>query len=99
MPLAQSRKDVVREGGELPALVVPGEVEYELVEAEPGVGLDRLDDLVGVVGDDEAGVRAVGGGVGGALHLDGVLDAALLLGGQRQRSPPAAGVVGVGAVA
>jgi alkanesulfonate monooxygenase SsuD/methylene tetrahydromethanopterin reductase-like flavin-dependent oxidoreductase (luciferase family) len=37
-------------------------------------------------------VGAVGGGVGEPLHLDRVLDAALLLGRQGERGPPAAGV-------
>ena len=92
--LSELRHDIRAELLEEAALVVPGGVEGEVVEAEPDVPADLLDHLVGVVRDDEACVRAVGGGVGEALHLDRVLDAALLLGRQRERGPPAARVEG-----
>ena len=49
---------------------------------------DLLDGLVGIGRDDPAlGDLLDGQRVGGLLHLDGVVDAVLLLGGQRQRRP------------
>ena len=92
---AQPRQHVARELLEEARLVVARRVEDQLVEAELDVRRDALDDLVGVVGDDEAAARAVAVGVGEPLHLDRVLDAGLLLARQRERRPPAARLLGV----
>src|SRR5206468_3447297 len=75
--LAQPRQDVAGELLQGAFLVVAGEVEDELFEAEIHVGGDPLDDLVGIVRDDEAAARLVPVLVGEALHLDRVLDARL----------------------
>ena len=78
---------------------LPGPCRTQLVEAERDVAADRLDDLLGIVGADEARVRAVEVRVGEALHLDRVLDALLLLGRERQRGPPVGVLEGALAVA
>src|SRR5439155_7248889 len=90
--LAELRHDVGAELLEEAALVLARRMEDQVIEAEADVPADLLDYLRRVVRDDEARVGTVGRGVGKALHLDRILDAALLLGRQRERGPPAAGV-------
>ena len=53
----------------LAVLLVAREVEDQFRETAGDVDADLLDDLVGVVGDDEAGVRAVGSGLAGSSRL------------------------------
>ena len=98
---AERREDVLGELIDRTLLIVTGEVEDEVLEAELEVGADLLDDFLGIRGDDEAGVRLVGVLVGDSLHVDRVLDPLLLLGLQRESRPPLAGlhpVVGVAVV-
>src|SRR5690242_16969246 len=88
--LAQEGQDV---GGELlqgVGLVIAREVEDEFVEAEVEVRADALDDLLRVVGDDEARRGLLRVGLGQALHLDRVLDARLLVRRQREGGPRSA---------
>src|SRR5262249_13659775 len=93
--LAQAREHVARELRERALLVVAEEVEHELLEPELDVGRDLLNDLVKVIGDDEAREGAVLGGAGEPLHLDRVLDAGLLLARERERGPPLTRLPGV----
>src|SRR5215208_3390906 len=93
------------EGGAQPGQHVAGELLEEArlvgaggVEDQLVVRPDTVDDLVGIVGDDEAGAGAVAVLVGQPLHLDRVLDAGLLLARERERRPPPAGLLGVAAV-
>src|SRR5215218_9034079 len=95
---AQPGQHVAGELLEEARLVGAGGVEDQLVEAELDVRPDTVDDLVGIVGDDEAGAGAVAVLVGQPLHLDRVLDAGLLLARERERRPPSARLLGVGAV-
>src|SRR5215217_7479818 len=94
---AEPGQHIARELLQEACLIGARRVEYELVEAEVDVRRDPLDDLVGVVGDDEARARPIAVLVREALHLDRVLDARLLLPGERERRPPSAGFLGVGA--
>ena len=66
----------------------PRGVEHQVVQPPRHVLADLLDGLVGIRRDDPAlGDLLDGQRVGGLLHLDRVVDAVLLLGGQRQRRP------------
>src|SRR5215211_6039200 len=77
--VAQKRQHVAREQLQVVRLIVAREVEDELVEAEVEVCADLFGDLARIVGDDEAGARAVAVLVGQALHLHRILDPGLLL--------------------
>src|SRR5215218_9227970 len=92
--LAQQRQDVAGELLHVARLLVAREVEHQLGEPEVDVGADALGDVLGIVGDDEAAAGAVGVLVGQPLHLDRVLHAGLLLTGEGERRPPAAGLLG-----
>jgi NAD(P)-dependent dehydrogenase (short-subunit alcohol dehydrogenase family) len=66
------------------ALVVPGSVEDQMVEAVLDVFASLFDGLVGVEGHDPAfGDLLDGQGIGGLLHLDRIIDGVL-----RRRCPP-----------
>src|SRR5258705_12869779 len=76
----ETGEDLPRVQAHRPLLVLAGEVEHQVRETPLHVAADLLDVLVGVVRDDEAGVRLVGCGLSKALHLAGILDARLVLG-------------------
>jgi hypothetical protein len=95
--LAELRHDVGAKLLEKAPLVAAGSMEDEVREAELDVHADALGHLRRVARDDEAGVRAIGRGVGEPLQLDRVVNVRLRR-RSAQRRPPAAGVVRVAGV-
>ncbi len=70
-------------------------MDDQVLEPEIKVRTNPVDDVLRVVPDDEASVCLVSVLVRDPLHLQRVLDPGLLIRAERQRRPPAAGVVGV----
>ena len=64
------------------ALVLRGGVEQQTVETDSAVGLEALDQLIRVGGDDEPGVSVRLKGLRATLDLDRIADPDSLLGGQ-----------------
>ena len=83
----EARQDELAVAGDRRFLVLAREVEDEVVEAVADVRRDLLDVLVGVVRDEPAPVGDVLDALRQPLHLARILDAHLLLAGQRQRGP------------
>src|ERR1700712_5397503 len=69
-------------------LIRPWSMEHQVLEAQIEVVADLLDVFIRIGGDDPSGGGLFNGQrISETLHLDRVLDTALLLGSQRQRPP------------
>src|SRR5438067_13654139 len=74
-------QDLLRVEAHGALLILPGEVEDEVIEAPVEVRLDLRDVLVGVGRHDEPGVRRVRRGLRASFHLARILDAGFVLRG------------------
>ena len=86
-PRPQPRQDDLAVAGDRRLLVGAREVEHEVVQPVPEVRGDLLDVLVGVGGHQPAPVRVRLGLLGRDLHVARVVDAHLLLAGEREGRP------------
>src|SRR5438309_799772 len=73
-------QDLLRVKPHRSLLILPGEVEDEVIEAPVEVRLDLRDVLVRVGRHDEPGVRCVRRGLRASFHLAWILDAGFVLG-------------------